>query len=127
MQRAGRVVRTFDLASEEQVACAAWPAAVGKKIAAHTRAIGLVRKRLVVEVEDAVWQRQLFSLRMQIIARMEQALGRPIVAELEFRVGVPKRMPQRAETGSRLLDEAESISDPILRNLYKASRKRANA
>ena len=120
-------MRTFDLASEEQVACAAWPAAVGKKIAVHTKAIGLVRSRLVVEVEDAVWQRQLFSLRMQIIARMEQALGRPIVTELEFRVGVPKRAPQRAETGSRLLDEAESISDPILRNLYRASRKRANA
>ncbi len=109
------------------MACAAWPAAVGKKIAVHTRAIALVRNRLVVEVEDAVWQRQLFSLRRQIIARMEQALGRPIVAELEFRIGVPKRMPQRAETGSRLLDEADAITDPILRNLYIASRKRARA
>jgi predicted nucleic acid-binding Zn ribbon protein len=127
MQRAGRVLRAFDLATDEQVACAAWPSAVGKKIAVHTRAIQVVRTRLVIEVEDTTWQRQLFSLRQQILARLEQVLGKRSITELEFRVGVPKRAPQRAEAGSRLLDEADSITDPILRSLYRASRKRAQA
>jgi len=127
MQRAGRVLRTFELATDEQLACAAWPASVGKKIAGRTRAVSLVRSRLVVEVEDQVWQRQLFSLRQQIMTRLELVMGRKTVTELEFRIAVQKRQPQRAETGSRVLDEAESIADPMLRNLYRASRKRANA
>lgn len=134
MERAGRLLSTSKLgtrvATDEQIACSAWATAVGKKIAGHTKAIGLVRSRLVIEVEDAVWQTQLFALRGQIVRRLEQVLGRPLVAELEFRVGVPRRGPQRAESASTqapLFDEADAIRDPVLRNLYKASRKRASA
>jgi predicted nucleic acid-binding Zn ribbon protein len=127
MERAGRVVGKFKLATEEQVACAAWASAVGKKIAAHTRAMQLVRERLVIEVEDAIWQRQLFTLRSQILHRLEQVIGRAVVTEIEFRIGVPKRVPQRAETASGVVDEADLIESPGLRNLYTASRKRASA
>ena len=31
----------------------------------------LVRGSLIVEVEDAVWQKQLFHLRFQILAKIE--------------------------------------------------------
>src|SRR5260370_12891467 len=127
MERAGRVVGKLKLATEEQVACAAWASAVGKKSAAHTRAMQLVRERLVIEVEDAIWQRQLFTLRSQILHRLEQVIGRAVVTEIEFRIGVPKRVPQRAETASGVVDEADLIESPGLRNLYKASRKRARA
>ena len=46
--------------STEQVACAAWARAVGPRIARYSRAAKLVRGHMVVEVEDAVWQRNLF-------------------------------------------------------------------
>src|SRR5215471_2594813 len=68
MERASSLVRKLSasMITSEELALAAWPDAVGKRIAAHTRAAKLVRTRLVVEVEDAVWQRQLFSLSRQI-------------------------------------------------------------
>lgn len=135
MERAGRLLGKSKLPgrviSDEQMACSAWATAVGKKIAGHTKTLSLVRTRLVVEVEDSVWQTQLFTLRNQIIRRLEQVAGRPIVQELEFRIGVPKRVPQREESsnspGSLFVDEADAIRDTVFRNLYKASRKRASA
>src|SRR3954469_13688598 len=125
MERAGRVVGKLKVATDEQLAQAAWPQAVGKKIASHTGNISLIRNRLVVEVEDAVWQRQLFTLRGQILARIEQAMGRGIVAELEFRIAIPRHAPKREERIS--LDDADAIRNPGLRYLYKAARKRATA
>jgi predicted nucleic acid-binding Zn ribbon protein len=71
MERASKLIRQLHVAGEpvsnEQVACAAWPQSVGKKIASHTRAARMVRKRLVVDVEDRVWQRQLMTLSPQIL------------------------------------------------------------
>ena len=132
MERAGRVLGNLKLAkhgvSDEEMVLSAWPSAVGKKIALRTHAVGLVRTRLVVEVEDAVWQRQLFTLRQQILGRIEQVLGRNVVEELEFRIATPRRMPARAEhVSSASADEADAILDPTFRAAYKAARKRANA
>jgi hypothetical protein len=52
------------------------------------------------------------------------------VEELEFRIGIPRRQPGRAEerTGSMpLYDEADGIRDPVFRSIYKSSRKKATA
>ena len=132
MERAGRGLAKLKLArhgvADEQLACAAWPVAVGKTIANLTVAVNLVRSRLVIQVEDATWQRQLWSLRGQILSRLAEALGRTIVEELEFRISVPRRKPVQTEVSSGLFtDEADSIRDPMFRNIYKAARRKANA
>jgi hypothetical protein len=133
MERAGRVLGKLKLTkhgvSDEEIARSAWPVAVGNKIALRTQAMGLIRNRLVIEVEDAVWQRQLWTLRNQILKRMEQVLGRKIVEELEFKVAPPRIKPARAEVriNGASGDEADQIQDPIFRLVYKAARKRANA
>ena len=106
---------------------AAWPVAVGKKIAAKTTAVGMVRERLIIEVEDHVWQRQLFTLRDQILRGLEKATGRRLVEQLEFRIAVPKRQPVRAEVRTARADEADGIRDPFLRDIYKAARRKATA
>jgi hypothetical protein len=114
----------------EGLARAAWPAAVGKKIAARTRAVRMVRTRLIVEVEDTVWQRQLFALSGQIVANLERRLGRGMVEDVEFRVIPRRRDAQRAEVAQPspvAADEADEIADPVLRNIYKHSRKKAMA
>jgi hypothetical protein len=130
MERAGRVLaklRTGPL-TEEQLACAAWPVAVGKRIANRTTAVALIRNRLVVHVEDATWQRQLWTLRGQILRGMETAIGCALVCELEFRIALPKMQPARAEaTFTPAIDEADGIRDPVFRNIYKAARRKANA
>jgi predicted nucleic acid-binding Zn ribbon protein len=110
------------------MAVSAWTAAVGVKISNRTNPTGMVRKRLVVEVEDAVWQRQLWTLRVQILKRIEQVLGRAIVEELEFKVAAPRIKPARTEIlHAASSDEADQILDPTFRSFYKAARKRANA
>jgi|SRR5215469_534966 len=140
MERASKLIGGLRLPEEaitaEELACAAWANAVGKKIAEHTRAARMVRTRLIVEVEDHIWQRQLFSLSKQILRNLEKQIGAGIVEDLEFRVGFKKPPgrellrvpPQRASyavPGSP--DEADLIDDPVLRGIYKASRQKAGA
>jgi hypothetical protein len=136
MERAGRVIGKLSGKSgmsrhgltDEQLALAAWPLAVGERLALRTTPVALVRERLVIQVEDALWQRQLFTLRSQILDQLEHAAGRRVVEQLEFRVAVPKRQPQaRAESLGAATDEADGIKDTYLRNIYKASRKKASA
>lgn|SRR5574340_191698 len=134
MQRAGTLIRKLPLPADalhpEDLVRSAWPGAVGRKIAGHARAARMVRTRLVVEVEDDTWQRQLYSLRGQILRNLETRLGPGMVEHLEFRVVPLRRGPQRAasSTGFALAaDEAEAISDPVLRAIYRTARKKAQA
>jgi len=132
MERVSKLIQGLRLPSEmitaEEVACGAWPHAVGKKIAVHTRAVRMVRTRLIVEVEDRVWQRQLFALTRQILGNLEKNLGTGVVDDLEFRIVPRRRGPQRAaQAVPAAQDEAENIADPILRSIYKAARLKAQA
>jgi Dna[CI] antecedent, DciA len=135
MDQASRIIAQWtgvsDVISHERIACAAWSKAVGKKISLRTRAVKLVRTTLVVEVEDEIWRKNLWSLRYQILRNLEKAIGPEIVAAFELRVMPPRFGPQR-EVKTRLaleipLDEAESIADPGLRRIYKAARRRETA
>jgi len=132
MERASRLIGRLKISGEslnpEELALAAWPSAVGSKVAAHTRALKMVRSSLIVEVEDLIWQRQLFVLRHQILKNLAARLGAPLVEDVQFRIVPLRRQPQRAtsSTGQPLAsDEADGISDPVLRRIYKASRKKA--
>ena len=112
------------------IACAAWKRAVGKKIAVHSRASKLVRDKLVVEVEDWLWQRNLMGLSRQILKNLEHAIGPGIVNDLEFRIVPPRRGPHVAEASTRsfelhaLNDEADGIVDPGLRRIYRRRRNK---
>jgi hypothetical protein len=92
----------------------------------------MVRSRLIAEVEDLIWQRQLFSLSHQILRNLAKSIGPGLVEDIEFRIVPRRREPQRAAQAMPALfadqtDDAESIADPVLRGIYKASRKRAHA
>ena len=135
MVRASRVLRTLTPGKEpeslEVLACAAWRGVVGKKIARHAAAERLVRTRLIIGVEDAIWRQQLFTMRKMILDRIQQFAGPGLVEELEFRIAPPRMEPQRASRSTSaqasLFDEATAIQDPGLRRLYVASRKRVSA
>ncbi len=130
MDRAAKLLRTLalpaDCISLPELARHAWPEAVGRRIASHTRAVALESGTLVVEVEDAVWLQNLKGLRGQILRNVEKAIGPGIVIAIELRQGVARREPRRAEV-ARPQDEADGIADPVLRRLYKESRKRSLA
>jgi hypothetical protein len=130
MESASRYFGKIDSAerplSAEQLACSAWPSAVGKKIAARTRAAKLVRDSLVIEVEDQIWQRNLFVLSRQILGNLEKKIGKGIVEHLEFRI-VPHRIQPRRAATSQTIDEADGILDPVMRHLYKVARRKDSA
>jgi hypothetical protein len=132
MERASKLIRGLRLPGDpitsEEIARGAWAAAVGKKIAANTRPARMVRSRLIVEVEDHVWQRQLFALTSHILHNLDKSLGAGMIEDVEFRVVPRRREPQRADRPApALLDEADGIDDPVLRGIYRTSRAKAMA
>jgi len=132
MERAAKSLAKLkldDAISHQELVCAAWPSAVGNRIARHAAAKALVRGRLVVEVDDAVWQKQLFYLRHSILKKLAETLGAGLVNDVEFRIAIPRRPPQPAPSLNPVqsLDEADRIGDPVLRMVYKQARKKASA
>ena len=129
MDRAGNVLRKLGLTgaciSLEDLARSAWPQAVGKRIAAHTRPVAFEDGCLIVEVEDSVWLQHLRTMRRQIMPRLQAIAGKETVKALDFRPGAPRRQPQRAEEARRPVDESDAIQDPVLRRVYRASRARS--
>jgi hypothetical protein len=131
MQQASRFIATMsalrDSCDAGDVVCAAWKRAVGKKIAVHTRATKLVRDKLVVEVEDWLWQRNLMGMSRAIVKNLERAVGPGIVADIEFRI-MPRRLgPKVAEASTavfELADESDAIADPGLRRIYRRKRNK---
>ena len=122
-----------EILSDDDVARAVWPVAVGKVIAAHTSRVKLVRTTLLVEVEDAIWQKQLVPLSAAILTRLQKLTGSDRVKDIEFRIGIPRRQAQRADSRESNLpqstfsveDEAERIQDPVLKKVYRLSRRKA--
>jgi len=136
-----RVARVFaqnkhsrEIVDDDEFVRALWPAIVGKTIARHTGRVRLVRSTLIVEVEDTIWQRQLHSLSRQIVDRLQKGMGTTAIQDVEFRIGVPRMRPQRElslsgspQRATDLTDEAERIQDPVLKKVYRLSRKKATA
>lgn len=140
MERAGRIISRLKSARKhftlEDLTCAAWPAAVGKRLASRTRAVTLKGNRLIVEVEDDLWRRNLDVLRAQILKNFADLLDGVAPTQIEFRIGIPRRPPMREEAlGSfaltspliRAADDADGIADPVLRRIYINSRRKALA
>ena len=114
---------------DEELLRAAWKAAVGDRIEAHARFRELLRDRIVVEVEDRVWQSQLHSLERQILQKIERLTGRSVARQIEYRLAIPRPGPKvemAAEFQLAAQDqEAAGIADPGLRRVYLRSKKRA--
>lgn len=130
MQRAARLLSKTKLKyaklAPEDFAEAVWPAAVGKRLAMRTGPVKLYGQKLVVDVEDQIWQKQLATMSNQILFKLQSMTGPGMIEQLEFRVGAPRRGPQVALSLFDTVDDrADGISDPIFRHLYLASRARS--
>jgi hypothetical protein len=126
----------------EAAAIAAWKHAAGDGLKEHAVPLRLEHRTLRVAVIDTIWQKQLHSMRGQLLFRVNSILGQPVVGAIEFEIN-PKLFKARSEQPSQpeeLLDNevplelwsaANAIHDKELRkNFLKtamtALRRRAS-
>ena len=61
-----------------------WPSMVGPKLAAATTITGVHGSRVVVNVPDLVWRKQLIKMTPQLLARMNEPWTTPWIQEIAF-------------------------------------------
>ena len=93
-----RVLRAAGDSEEvaEAAAIAAWKHAAGDGLKGHAVPVKLENRTLTVAVADAIWQKQLHSMRGQLLFRINSILGQPIVGAIDF-VIEPKLARAQAE------------------------------
>jgi hypothetical protein len=123
------VLRASGNAAEvaEAAAIAAWKHAAGDGLKEHAVPLRLEHRTLTVAVADRIWQRQLTSMRGQMLFRINSILGQPLVSALDFVID-PKLVKPRAEpTQNEPLDNevplelwsaANAIHDQELRKSF---------
>src|SRR5215212_2394729 len=68
----------------EAAAIAAWKHAAGEGLKGRAVAVKLENRTLTVAVADTIWQKQLHSMRGQLLFRVNSILGQSIVGAIEF-------------------------------------------
>ena len=61
-----------------------WEEAVGPTLAQQTRPLQLRRGRMEVAVPSAVWRNQIIFMKGEIIAKLNQLMGREVVKDLKL-------------------------------------------
>lgn len=64
-----------------------WDEVVGKTIAQNARPAAFKGKLLIVHVSSSSWIHQLQFFKNDMIAKLNNALGKPLIAELKFKIG----------------------------------------
>jgi predicted nucleic acid-binding Zn ribbon protein len=64
-----------------------WEDVVGTTIAQNARPEAIKGKLLLVNVSSAPWMQQLQFLKPELIARLNENLGKEVVEEIRFRIG----------------------------------------
>ena len=113
----------------EAAAIAAWKHAAGEGLKDHAVPLKLQGQTLTVAVADAIWQKQLTSMRGQLLFRVNSILGQPVVGALDFvidaklaqtRVEQPHQQEQALdnEVPLELWSAANAIHDKELRKSF---------
>ncbi len=112
----------------EAAAIAAWKHAAGDGLKDLAVPQKLENRILIVSVADAIWQKQLHSMRGQLLFRVNSILGQPVVSAIEFVVDAkfaralaeqkPKEQPLDNEVPLELWSAANAIQDKKLRKSF---------
>jgi predicted nucleic acid-binding Zn ribbon protein len=74
-----------------------WKSAVGEVIAENARPAAFKGRLLLVHTESAAWIHQLQFLKADLIARLNEALGRELVGDIKFKIGAEAPPSNKAE------------------------------
>ena len=120
----------------EAAAMAAWKYAAGDGLKDHAVPVKLEERTLTVSVADAIWQRQLHSMRGQLMFRMNTLLGQPVVGAIDFVIDsrILAQINQEVEPDDEPLDNevplelwsaANAIHDQELRRTFLKTATRS--
>jgi len=114
-----------------EAACiAAWKHVAGEGLSHHAVPVQLQNQKLVVVVEDSIWQRQLDQMRGQLLFRLNSLLGKALVGAIELRIDPntlarargtregPKKERPDYKIPAELLAAAAGIADAELRRAF---------
>jgi len=101
----------------EAAAIAAWKHAAGDGLKGRAVPVKLENRTLTVSVADAIWKKQLNSMRGQLLFRVNTLLGRPIVGAIEFLID-PKLAAAQAEQEK---PEDEQVDNEVPLELWSAA------
>ena|ERR1700741_2032862 len=101
----------------EAAAIAAWKHAAGDGLKEHAVPLKLEDRTLTVAVADAIWQKQLNSMRGQLLFRLNSLLGKPLVGTLDFVVD-PKVAKPNVEQAVR---HEEPLDNEVPLELWSAA------
>ena len=113
----------------QAAAVAAWKHAAGDGLKDHAVPVKLENRTLTVAVADTIWQKQLNSMRGQLMFRVNTTLGQPLVGVIEFVIdpGLARPQAEQEQPEEELLDNevplelwsaANAIHDKELRRSF---------
>jgi hypothetical protein len=100
----------------EAAALAAWKHAAGDGLKARAVPLKLDDRKLIVAVADVMWQKQLHSMRGQLLFRINSLLGQPIVGEIEFVID-----PKLAAKVEQVNESEEPLDNEVPLELWSAA------
>jgi len=114
-----RVLQAVGYSTEvaEAAAMAAWKHAAGEGLRNHAVAIKLEENTLVVAVRDAIWQKQLATMKGQLLFRVNSILGQPLLHTIELRIDPKAVVIAPAEK----LESAEILDNEVPMELWSAA------
>jgi predicted nucleic acid-binding Zn ribbon protein len=101
----------------EAAAIAAWKHAAGDGLKEHAVPVKLEDRTLTIAVADAIWQKQLNSMRGQLLFRINSTLGKPLVSMLDFVVD-PKIAKPHVE---QHVEQEELLDNEVPLELWSAA------
>jgi hypothetical protein len=113
----------------EAAAIAAWKFAAGEGLKGRAVPVKLENRTLTVSVADAIWQKQLHSMRGELLFRINSILGQSVVGAIEFVIDPklgetpvdeqkPKEEALDNEVPLELWSAASAIQDKELRRKF---------
>jgi len=61
-----------------------WPSLVGEKLASATTVTAVQGTRVVINVPDQIWRRQLYRMRPQLLSKINEPWATPWIKEIVF-------------------------------------------
>ena len=101
----------------EAAAIAAWKHAAGNGLKEHAVPLKLEDRTLTIAVADAIWQKQLHSMRGQLLFRVNSILGKPLVGALDFVIDPKLAKPQ----GEQHAQPEELLDNEVPLELWSAA------